>query len=107
MQFKDMTRLPILMYHNVSNDKNSNGLTIFTDNLEEQFRYLNDKGYTTYHFSELENRTSINPKSVIITFDDVTENQLVYAVPLLRKHRFIGFFFRIIPVRIRQSIVDF
>jgi peptidoglycan/xylan/chitin deacetylase (PgdA/CDA1 family) len=93
MQFKDMTRLPILMYHNVSNDKNSNGLTIFTDNLEEQFRYLNDKGYTTYHFSELENRTSINPKSVIITFDDVTENQLVYAVPLLEKYNLKATFF--------------
>jgi len=93
MQFKDMTRLPILMYHNVSNDKNSNGLTIFTDKLEEQFHYLKDKGYTTYHFSELENRTSINPKSVIITFDDVTENQLVYAVPLLEKYNLKATFF--------------
>lgn len=93
MQFKDMTRLPILMYHNVSDDKNSNGLTIFRDSLEEQFRYLSEKGYTTYHFSELENKTSINPKSVIITFDDVTENQLVYAVPLLEKYNLKATFF--------------
>ena len=88
MQFKDMRRLPILMYHNVSEDKDSIGLTIFADKLEEQFRYLNLKGFTTYHFSELENRTVIDSKSIVITFDDVTENQLVYAVPLLEKYNF-------------------
>lgn len=93
MQFKAMTRLPILMYHNVSDDKSSNGLTIYRDKLEEQFRYLKEEGYTTYHFSELENKTSINPKSVIVTFDDVTENQLVYAVPLLEKYNLKATFF--------------
>lgn len=93
MQFKDMTRLPILMYHNVSNDKDSNGLTVFCNKLEEQFRYLQDKGYTTYHFSELENKTVIDSKSVVITFDDVTENQLDYAVPLLEKYNLKATFF--------------
>ena len=93
MQFKDMRRLPILMYHNVSEDKDSCGLTIFTDKLEEQFRYLNMKGYTTYHFSELENKTVIDSKSIVITFDDVTENQLVYAVPLLEKYNLKATFF--------------
>jgi len=88
-----MTRLPILMYHNVSEDKNSKGLTIFKNKLEEQFAYLNEKGYTTYHFSVLENKASINPKSVIITFDDVTVNQLVYAVPLLEKYNLKATFF--------------
>jgi peptidoglycan/xylan/chitin deacetylase (PgdA/CDA1 family) len=93
MQFKDMTSLPILMYHNVSDDKDSNGLTVFSDTLEEQFRYLDEKGYTTYHFSELEHRASINPKSVVITFDDVTVNQLDYAVPLLEKYNLKATFF--------------
>ena len=88
-----MTRLPILMYHNVSEDKNSKGLTIFKDKLEEQFAFLNEKGYTTYHFAELESKTSITPKSVIITFDDVTVNQLVYAVPLLEKYNLKATFF--------------
>ena len=94
MQFKDMTRLPILMYHNVSNNFNeSKGLTVFCDKLEEQFRYLKEKEYTTYHFSELENKTAIDSKSVIITFDDVTVNQLVYAVPLLEKYNLKATFF--------------
>ncbi|MES2239897.1 MAG: polysaccharide deacetylase family protein [Bacteroidota bacterium] len=89
-----MTRLPILMYHNVSNDFNdSKGLTVFCDNLEEQFRYLEEKGYTTYHFEELENKTVLSSKSVVITFDDVTENQLIYAVPLLEKYNLKATFF--------------
>ncbi|MBA0883708.1 polysaccharide deacetylase family protein [Flavobacterium undicola] len=88
-----MTRLPILMYHNVSDDKDSNGLTVFCNTLEEQFRYLHDKEYTTYHFSEFEHRASINPKSVVITFDDVTVNQLDYAVPLLQKYNLKATFF--------------
>jgi peptidoglycan/xylan/chitin deacetylase (PgdA/CDA1 family) len=88
-----MTRLPILMYHNVSDDKDSSGLTLFIDKLEEQFSYLREKGYTTYHFSELECKTVIEPKSVIITFDDVTVNQLVHAVPLLGKYDLKATFF--------------
>jgi peptidoglycan/xylan/chitin deacetylase (PgdA/CDA1 family) len=89
-----MTRLPILMYHNVSsNDKDSKGLTVFCDTLENQFRYLNQMGFSTYHFSELENATSIHSKSVVITFDDITENQLVHAVPLLKKYNLKATFF--------------
>ncbi|MFB9107642.1 polysaccharide deacetylase family protein [Flavobacterium gyeonganense] len=88
-----MTRLPILMYHNVSDDINSKGLTIYSKNLEEQFHYLKEKGYATYHFSELENKKSIHPKSVVITFDDVTENQLLYALPLLKKYNLKATFF--------------
>lgn len=88
-----MARLPILMYHNVSDSNNSKGLTVSSNKLEEQFRYLKEGGYTTYHFSELENRTAIDSKSVVITFDDVTVNQLIYAVPLLEKYDLKASFF--------------
>lgn len=87
------TRLPILMYHNVSDNNKCKGLTISKDKLEEQFCYLKDSGYTTYHFSELENKTAINSKTVMITFDDITVNQLVYAVPLLEKYNLKATFF--------------
>jgi peptidoglycan/xylan/chitin deacetylase (PgdA/CDA1 family) len=89
-----MSCLPILMYHNVSNDENdSKGLTIFCNTLEKQFRYLHENGFSTYHFSELENVVVLNPKSLVITFDDVTENQLIYAVPLLQKYNLKATFF--------------
>ncbi len=94
MQFSEMARLPILMYHNVSNEeKTSKGLTIAAQKLESHFRYLVDNNFTTFHLSELENTVSIPDKSVVITFDDVTQNQLIYAVPLLQKYNLKATFF--------------
>lgn len=88
-----MTRLPVLMYHNVSDDdKMSMGLTISVDKLERHFRYLVENNYKSYHLSELENSNEISKKSVVITFDDVTENQLV-AVDLLKKYNLKATFF--------------
>lgn len=89
-----MTRLPILMYHNVSNEeKNSRGLTISAQKLERQFRYLAENKFTSFHLSELENKSAIAKKSIVITFDDVTQNQLAYAVPLLEKYNLKATFF--------------
>lgn len=89
-----MGRLPVLMYHNVTPGSNAGkGLTISAQKLEQQLRYLADKKYTTYHLSEIEGKTEIAPKSVIITFDDVTENQLLYALPLLEKYNMKATFF--------------
>lgn len=89
-----MSRLPILMYHNVCCDeKDSVKLTISTTKLEEQFKYFYKNNYTTLHFSELENRKLIPKKSVIVTFDDVTENQFIYALPLLKKYNLKATFF--------------
>lgn len=83
-----MQRLPVLMYHNVCEaDNQSHGLTISVSRLEEQLKYLYQEGYTTLHLSELEGKTMLPRKSVVITFDDVTENQLL-AIPLLEKYSF-------------------
>jgi peptidoglycan/xylan/chitin deacetylase (PgdA/CDA1 family) len=92
-----MLRLPILMYHGVSaKTSESNGLTISRDNLEAQFRYLKDNGYTCLHFSELQSlkaTTDFPKKAVIITFDDVYVNQLEFAYPLLQKYGLKASFF--------------
>jgi len=89
-----MSRLPVLMYHNVSLDeKQSKGLCISATRLEEQLKYLKEKKYKAYHLSELENLKVLNSKSVVITFDDVTVNQLDYAVPLLQKYAMKATFF--------------
>lgn len=89
-----MTRLPILMYHNVcENENNSFELNISVSKLESQLCYLVEKGYTNFHLSELEKKTSIPEKSIVITFDDVTENQLFYALPLLKKYNIKATFF--------------
>lgn len=89
-----MSKFPILMYHNVvSNSDESAGLSISVTKLEQQFQYLAKNKYTTFHFSELEKRSSLPAKSVVLTFDDVTENQLHLAIPLLEKYNLKATFF--------------
>lgn len=89
-----MSKLPVLMYHNVCQSESQiNSLTISIENLEKQFQYLSDNNYQTFHFAELEHRSSIPKKSIILTFDDVTENQFLFAVPLLEKYNLKATFF--------------
>ena len=89
-----MSKLPILMYHNVVEDEaKSLDLSISISKLESQFRFLYDNNYTTFHFKDIENLLDLPKKSIIITFDDVTECQLKYAVPLLKKYQLKASFF--------------
>ncbi|KFF05883.1 polysaccharide deacetylase family protein [Flavobacterium reichenbachii] len=89
-----MSKLPILMYHNVcQRESESNKLTISAENLEKQFQYLIDNDFKTLHFAALENLESVPEKSIVLTFDDVTENQLTYVVPLLEKFNLKASFF--------------
>ncbi|OXA76071.1 Polysaccharide deacetylase [Flavobacterium aquidurense] len=89
-----MSKLPILMYHNIcQSDSDRSKLTVSVQNLERQFQYLIDKGYKTFHFGELATMDKIPKKSIVLTFDDVTENQLIYAVPLLEKFKLKASFF--------------
>lgn len=89
-----MRKLPILMYHNVTADSTKSvGLTISTAMLEQQFQYLVARGYKTVHFKEWKELESEKDKVVILTFDDVTVNQLEYAVPLLEKYNLKATFF--------------
>jgi peptidoglycan/xylan/chitin deacetylase (PgdA/CDA1 family) len=89
-----MARLPILMYHNVvTNEKLSVGLSIWVDKLEAQFQYLVQNNYSTFHFYELDKANKLPQKSVVLTFDDVTENQLLFAAPLLEKYNLKATFF--------------
>jgi peptidoglycan/xylan/chitin deacetylase (PgdA/CDA1 family) len=89
-----MIYLPILMYHNVCQfESESNNLTISVKKLEKQFQYLKDNKYKTFHFAELAKMKSIPTKSIILTFDDVTENQFIYVLPLLEKFNLKASFF--------------
>lgn len=92
-----MSRLPILMYHNVSADLSSaKNLTIAVDILEQHFEFLAENNFKTFHFSELEalkKSGSLPKKSVIITFDDIYVSQLEFAYPLLEKYGLKASFF--------------
>ncbi len=92
-----MAKLPILMYHNVS-ETESNGLTISVTKLEEQFKFLAERNFQSYHFSELDNYAELpSKKNVVITFDDGFVSQLEFAVPLLKMYGLKATFF--IPLK--------
>lgn len=89
-----MSRLPILMYHNITpNDEKSLDLTLSTQKFEAQLQYLKEQKFTSFFVSELYKKEIISNKSVVITFDDVTQNQLLYALPLLKKYAMKATFF--------------
>jgi peptidoglycan/xylan/chitin deacetylase (PgdA/CDA1 family) len=81
------------MYHDVSLSL-SEALTISVEKLEEQFSYLMEKGYKTYHFKELMDLNLLpSKKNIVITFDDGYVSQLKWVVPLLQKYRLKATFF--------------
>lgn len=89
-----MRRLPILMYHNISEGNSINrGLTISEKKLEEQIQFLISEKYNFLHFLDLEKLISIPEKSIVLTFDDITENQFFWALPLLTKYNIKATFF--------------
>lgn len=82
------------MYHNLSTSSSvSKGLTISNEKFEEQIKYLVDKQYTFFFASEIIKKTTFPKKSIALTFDDVTENQLLYAIPVLKKYNAKATFF--------------
>jgi peptidoglycan/xylan/chitin deacetylase (PgdA/CDA1 family) len=81
--------LPILLYHKVSLDHNDS-LTISTDRLDRQLRYIKSSGYVPISFLDLKEalagRRLLPAKPVIITFDDGYLSTYELAYPLLLKH---------------------
>ena len=82
--------LPILMYHKVSED-HTDGLTVRSSDLETQFKYICDQGYSSISFLELQKslveKSPLPLKPIIITFDDAYESFSELVLPLLKKYR--------------------
>jgi peptidoglycan/xylan/chitin deacetylase (PgdA/CDA1 family) len=82
------------MYHNITTNSDlSRGLSLSVHKFEEQLKYLIEHNFKTYFVSEIEKTEVIESKSVVLTFDDVTENQFLHAMPLLKKYRIKATFF--------------
>lgn len=79
-------RLPILMYHKVLPNSDDD-LSVSVNNLESQLKYLKEKNYESYFFKDIQESLKDN-RSVILTFDDGYENNLEFAIPLLKKYNF-------------------
>lgn len=95
MNQKQEITFPIVMYHHLSTDPSLLGdYVLSVDQLEQDFIYLKEHGYTSITTKELMdwyNGTGTLPeKPVMITFDDGYESTGVYALPLLEQYGMHG-----------------
>ena len=83
--------LVVLMYHKV-NDEPENSVTIPVSLFDEQMAQLADLGYEPVSLDDVlayyVDGKPLPPRAVLITFDDAYRDNLLNAVPVLRKHRY-------------------
>ena len=84
-------RVPVVMYHHVAEDTSLLGkYVISTSELEADFKYLKDNGYTTLTVADLVeyhvSGTPLPDKCIVLTFDDGQESFYAYVYPLLQKY---------------------
>ncbi|MCR6546377.1 polysaccharide deacetylase family protein [Dehalobacterium formicoaceticum] len=84
----------ILHYHAVNNDKSSSEklIRVYPQELAWQMNYLKKAGYHVVTLDKavdyLKNGSKLPFKSVAITFDDGYEDNLTFALPVLRKYHY-------------------
>lgn len=88
---EEYIEVPIIMYHSILKDPSrSNKYTVTPSVLEEDLKYIKDKGYTTVTISDLisyvYDDTPLPEKPIVLTFDDGHYNNYGYLFPLLEKY---------------------
>ena len=76
-------KIPILIYHSISNDESSLSLSI--NEFEKHIAYLKDRNFETINFDQI---NSAKKKQIIITFDDGYKDLISCVLPILKKHNF-------------------
>lgn len=84
-------QLPIIMYHSIlDSDKKQNKYIVSPELLEEDFKYIKEKGYTPVFMKDVisfvEGKGKLPKKPIVITFDDGYYNNYYYVFPLLKKY---------------------
>lgn len=79
--------IPVFMYHCVAEEPRDGDPNLYVrpDQLEEEFNYLKENGYTTLFSDEYEKAYEIF-RPVILTFDDGYEDNYTMLFPLLKKY---------------------
>ncbi len=79
--------VPVLMYHAVSDEVwGFQELFVSPSSVEEQLQYLQDNGYQTIWFSDLDHIEDYE-KPVILTFDDGYDDNYTELFPLLQQYQ--------------------
>lgn len=107
-------KLPVLMYHNVTNDpamvQKDADVHIMADVFEEHLVSLKAAGYTAISLDEYymyrTGKGTLPPKCVLITFDDGYSSNFDIAYPLLKKHNTKAVIF-VIASRMGAKNVEF
>jgi len=95
-------KIPVLMYHNIAavptkGSASYRGLFVSPSMFKQQMKYLKDNGYKTLTPTEFVEilKSGKNPKqkSVLITFDDGSRGQYLYAYPVLKKYKMTATFY--------------
>ena len=85
-------KLPVLMYHRVTENGASDPLTVTLQDIEKQFLHLKNNNYCTISLSELmdtiNHRIPLPTKPVLLTFDDGYKDNFTALYPLLKKYNY-------------------
>lgn len=83
---KDEAKIPILMYHSVSEAPiGIENLSVRPSVFEAQIRYLMENGFTPLTFDQLQEAGQY-PKPIVITLDDGYVDNYTQAYPILKKY---------------------
>ncbi len=96
--------IPVLMYHHILPQEdmtqygwNNNSAVISLENFTEQMKYLYDNNYHTATLDELEKflkgEILLPKKTVVITFDDGYQSNVVNAYPVMKQYGHRGIIF--------------
>ena len=90
-----IARVPILMYHDVLEEKEV-FFDVTIEELQEHFARIEEEGLTPITFEQLEYhlRTGapLPPKPVLLTFDDGYEGHYTHVYPLLKEYQYPAVF---------------
>jgi peptidoglycan/xylan/chitin deacetylase (PgdA/CDA1 family) len=99
-------KLPVLMYHRVTETEPVDYLTIHADDLDQQLQYLQEKGYTTISTQQLIDyqygHQPLPPKPVLLSFDDGYHDSFTLLYPRLVKYGMKATIF-LVPSLVRQT----
>ena len=94
-----VTRMPILMYHNL--DEEASPISLRPERFAWQMRCLHERGYRVVQLGEIVRRLRagqpLSRKEVAITFDDGFESVYQLALPILSRYGFTATVFLVPP----------